>query len=192
MAQDSRDIPNGSIWIIDVPEGDSVLGFKGVERLLIGKVAAFAVCDGQVQELALVELRSEWRVRGLGAQGDFAADEFEILIAQQRSGEDTGFHQNLESVADAENETACRRELFHGAHDRREARNRAAAEIVAVGKSAGKKDCVDVAEIGGIVPDEIGFAVQITAQILVNRVPRIVVAIAAGEDDDANFHAGNF
>jgi hypothetical protein len=34
--------------------------------------------------------------------------------------------------------------------------------------------------------------VQITAQILVNRVPRIVVAIAAGEDDDANFHAGNF
>jgi hypothetical protein len=42
------------------------------------------------------------------------------------------------------------------------------------------------------VPDELGTWMQTAVQILVDRVPCIVVAIAAGEDDDADFHPGSF
>ncbi len=84
---------------------------------------------------------------------------FRSAIAQQRAGQQAGFHQNLEAVADAEHQAAIGRELLHRAHDGRETRDGAAAQIIAVGKSAGQNDGVDVAEIGGIVPDEFGRAV---------------------------------
>jgi len=67
--------------------------------------------DRKAQALALHEPGSERRIRSFGAQRDFAADEFQILIAQKRSGEEPGFNENLEAVADAENETALRGEL---------------------------------------------------------------------------------
>ena len=34
------------------------------------------------------------------------------------------------------------------------------------------------------MPDEFGLL----AEIMLNGVPRVVVAVTAGEDDDANFH----
>jgi hypothetical protein len=40
------------------------------------------------------------------------------------------------------------------------------------------------------MPDELGARVHAVAQIPVNRVPRIVIAITAGENDDADFHPG--
>jgi len=41
-------------------------------------------------------------------------------------------------------------------HHRREFRDGAAAQVVAVGKAAGEDNRVDVAELGGVVPNEFG------------------------------------
>ena len=62
-------------------------------------------------------------------------------------------------------------------------RDRAAAQVIAVGEAAGQNHGIHVAQIGGIVPDELGVAA-----VVVDGVPGIVVAIAAGKDDDADFH----
>ena len=85
---------------------------------------------------------------------------FRLRVAQQGAGQQTGFHQNLEAVADAEHQAAIRGELLHRLHHRREARDRAAAQIIAVREAAGQNDGIDVAQIDGIVPDELGFLAQ--------------------------------
>jgi hypothetical protein len=53
----------------------------------------------------------ERRVQCLGAQAHFAADEFQIAIAHQRAGKQAGFHQDLETVADAQHQSAVGGEL---------------------------------------------------------------------------------
>ena len=68
---------------------------------------------------------------------------FRVDIAQQRAGEQAGFHQNLEAVADAEHEAAVGGELLHRAHDGREAGDGAAAQVIAVGEAAGEDDGVE-------------------------------------------------
>jgi hypothetical protein len=145
----------------------------------------------QVQQLPFVKLRGEWRISRFGAQRDFFTDEFQVLIAQQSAGQKAGFDQNLEAVANAEHETALGRELADGVHDGGKTRNRAAAKVISIGESAGQDDRVYVTQIDGIVPDEFGFALA-AMQVFIDGVPRIVVAIAARKNDDADFHARKF
>ena len=126
----------------------------------------------------------EGRVGGLDAQVDVAADEFQAAIAEQRAGEQAGFDQDLEAVADAEHEAAIGGELLDGLHDGREFGDGAAAQVVAVGEAAGQDDGVDIAESGGVVPDEL----RLLPEVVGDGVEGVVIAIAAGKDDDAKFH----
>ena len=50
--------------------------------------------------------RGEGRIGGFGPQPDFAADELQAAVANQRAGQQAGFHQNLEPVADAQHQSA--------------------------------------------------------------------------------------
>ena len=85
----------------------------------------------------------------------FAADEFEPAIADQRAGQQAGFDQDLESVADAEHQPAIGGEFLDRLHHGREFGDGAAAQVIAVGEAAGKDDGIDIAERGGIVPDKL-------------------------------------
>ena len=98
--------------------------------------------DGQAQDFAPVGGAGEGRVGGFGAQVDVAADELEAAIADQRAGEQSGFDQDLEAVADAQDEAALGGEAADGAHDGGELGDGAAAEVVAVGEAAGEDDGV--------------------------------------------------
>ena len=117
-------------------------------------------------------------------QPHFAADELQAAIADQRAGQQAGFHQNLEAVADAEHQSAIGGELADGLHDGRELGDGAAAQIIAVGEAAGENDGIDIAERGRIVPDKL----RLLPEIVGDRVERIVIAIAAGKNNDAEFH----
>ncbi len=86
---------------------------------------------------------------------DVAADELEAAIAEQRAGQQAGFHQNLEAVADAQHQPAGGGELLDRLHHRRELGDGAAAQVIAVGEAAGQNDGIHVAERRGIVPDEL-------------------------------------
>ena len=72
----------------------------------------------------------------------------------------------------------------HRGHDRREARDRAGAQVVAVRKAAGQNHGVGAAEIGVLVPDELGLL----AEDLAGRVPGVAIGVRAGKNDDGEFH----
>ena len=132
--------------------------------------------------------RGERRIRGLDAQGNRTAHELQSAIAQQRAGKQAALHQNLESVADAQHQSAVGREFLHCAHHRRKFGDGAATKIVAVGEAAGQDHRVDVAQRGRVVPDQLARL----AEVMGNRVPSVVIAIAAGKNDDAESHGEKF
>ena len=53
--EDAGDVAQRAVRVVDIAEGDAVLGFEFVERALVGVVAALAVGDREVQDLAAVE-----------------------------------------------------------------------------------------------------------------------------------------
>ena len=79
----------------------------------------------------------EGQIVPLDRQPHVAAHEAERLVAQQRPRQQARLAEDLEAVADPEHEPACLRELAHGGGRRREAGDRATAEVVAVREAAG-------------------------------------------------------
>ena len=69
-----------------------------------------------------------------------------LAVAEQRAGQQAGFHQDLEAVADAEHQAAVGGELLDRLHHRRKVGDGAAAQVIAVGEAAGQDDGIDIAE----------------------------------------------
>ena len=65
------------------------------------------------------------RVAPLDGERHPAMLEAQRRVAAQRAGQQAGFGEHLEAVADAQREPAARGMVAHGAHDRAEARDRA-------------------------------------------------------------------
>ena len=64
------------------------------------------------------------------------ADELEPAVAQHRSREETRLLQNLEAVANPEDQTSSRGKIHYGGHHRRKSGNGAGTKIVPIGKTA--------------------------------------------------------
>jgi hypothetical protein len=109
--------------------------------------------------------------------------ELQIAIADECAGQQTGFGQNLKSIAHAEHEPAVVSELFHGLHHGAEPRNRATAQVIAVAETTGHDDAVGVAERGFLMPDEPRRMAQMT-----DGVDSVLVAVAGGELEDVKVH----
>ena len=169
---------------VDVAEGDAILGFELVERAVVGVVVAFAVGDRHGQHLPFLApcVNGEFVVSTRNLDG--LADEFQSRVAQQRAGQQAAFAEDLEAVADAQHEPAIGGELLDSLHHRRELGDRSAAQVVAVGEAAGQDDSIDIAELLRVVPDEF----RLLTEILRDGVQSVVIAIAAGKNDNAKFH----
>src|SRR5262249_27850581 len=127
------------------------------------------------------------RVRDrLDAEVHRPADEAERAVPDERSRQKAGLAQHLEAVADAEHVAAAGRELGDRAHDRREARDRAAAEIVAVGEAARQEDAGAPGGARVLGPRGHRFVAEIVAQ----DVAGIPVVARAGKGHHAPLHAG--
>ena len=96
--------------------------------------------DRDRQLLPGLAARGEERVRPLDAQPDVAADELEIAVPAQHARQQPRLAEDLEAVADPEHGAAGGRELAHGVEHRREAGDRAAAQVVAVREAARQHD----------------------------------------------------
>ena len=114
-----------------------------------------------------------------------AADEAQAAVAHHGAGEQASFAENLEAVANAENETAAVGEFLDRLHHRREARDGAGAQIIAVGKSAGQDNDVAVREVLRLVPDECDGLLEDVS----DGVKGVVVAVGRGKNNDSEFHA---
>jgi len=115
---------------------------------------------------------------------DLLADIALAGVAHQRAGEQASLAEDLEAVADAEDEAAGVGEALDRLHDGCELGDGSGAEVVAIGESAGNEDGVAALEVFGGVP-EIGDGLVHQS---VDDVVGVVVAVRAGEDEDAELH----
>src|ERR1700674_2832725 len=193
-AADSSDIVNCAVGIAGVvvrtvgscvTENYLAVLFKPGERGFVAIVIAVKMRDGNPEDLTLLRGVGERRVRLLDADMHVAADEAQAAIPHHRAGEQARFAQDLEAVADAEHHSAAVCEFFDGLHHRRKTRDGAGAQIIAVGKSAGKDDGVAIRQIFRLVPDKFDRLPQNVA----DGVKRVMIAIGPGKNYDSKFHA---
>jgi hypothetical protein len=140
--------------------------------------------DGNSEHLAYASRAGERRVAGFNAEIHRTTDEAEAAIAQNGTRKQAGFEKNLKSVADAENEPASGGEALNRAHHRGKTSDGAGAEIITVGKTARENDGINAGQILGLVPQHLDRLLEDAT----DRVPRVVIAIGPGKDDDAEFH----
>src|SRR6185437_5110905 len=149
-----------------------------VEGLLIGIVPAFAMCDGDLEGLAFISF----------AAGEYLpGNELLVGIAQQRSGKQVGFAEDLEAVADAEYPTPFSGETGDALHDRAETRDGTAPQVVAVGKSARQDDTVlgsETGQCGILVPKHDHFL----SKIVLQRILHVTVTVGTRENHYSEFH----
>ena len=113
------------------------------------------------------------------------ADEAELSVAHQNARQKAGLAQDLEAVADAQHQSAARRVVADRPHDRRPCRDRATAQIVAVGESARQDDQIQTRRqfVFG-VPDDRGLGA--------GRLPKsardVAFAINSRKEDDCRPH----
>src|SRR5690348_7879531 len=93
--------------------------------------------------------------------------------------------QDLKSVAGADYESAVGCEFRDALHDRREARDRAGAQVVAVAESARQQHALSAAERGLLVPQD----ARVLAHHCRERVQCVAVVERAGEPYDAPLHS---
>ena len=102
-------------------------------------------------------------------------------FARRTPGKQPGLAEDLEAVADPEHRPAVGGERGDGSHHRREARDRSAAQVVAVREAAGEDDSLDFGKLRVGVPDEDGLGAE-----ALERERRVAVVVRAGEDDDGD------
>ena len=104
---------------------------------------------------------------------------------QERAGQQAALAQHLKPVADADDETVRLGKAHDVLHDGREARDGSGPQVIAVREAAGDDHHVYVAEVGFFVPDEL----RLLPEDVLGHVVGVVVAVGAGEDDDAEADA---
>ena len=167
-----------------VAEGNLIVAFQLGERSVVANVVAVSVRNGNAQHLAGAGGRSKGRRGGLNADVHVAADKAQAGIAHQRAGKQSRFAEDLEAIADAQDQAAGTGKSIEGPHDRRKTGDGAGAEIIAIRKAAGQDDRIEAGEIFGLVPDEFDRLPQDAA----DGVESVVIAIGTGKDDNTNFH----
>jgi hypothetical protein len=115
----------------------------------------------------------EWRIIYFHARRDYVTHESEGTIPDERTGQKTGFAQNLKPVARAEHELASVRVIDYCAHNRRKARNSAATKVIAIRESTRQHDRNEIIERRFLVPDI--FSAQSVESV--NRRQAILIAI---------------
>src|SRR6187397_3161362 len=109
---DARDVVDRAVRVVRVVAEDDLPRLLELgQKLGIGEEAALPVLDRDRQSLPDLAMREERRVSALDAELDVAADEGERVVRAQGPGQETGFGEDLEAVADAEHEPAFAREV---------------------------------------------------------------------------------
>jgi hypothetical protein len=171
---------------VDVPEHDLAVLLERLDDVWWSDVSTVTVTNRDADDIASLKSSGEGCVGTFHAERDRAGDEMEMLVPDQGAGEQAGFTENLEPVADAEDRPTGTGVLLNRGHDRTEPRDGAAAEVVTVTESTWQNDDVDVRELGVSVPNRdslsagpddgpVGF--------------RLTVAAGVADDGDSNHQA---
>src|SRR4029079_4357450 len=176
---DAGDVADRAVAVLGVAQHQLTRGVELLVQILVRVPAALAVLHRNGQLLSLLAPRRERRVRLLDAEPHVAADELELAVGPEHAGEEACLAEDLEAVADPEHRPAVGCERAHRVQHRGEARERAAAPVVAVREAAGKHDRAGPArQLPLGVPDELGVRAEGG-----ERPGRIAVVGRAREDE---------
>src|SRR6185312_16241147 len=167
-----------------ITKDDAPLAFELGQSSRIAEVIAFHVADGNLEHLTHATGIGEGSIRALNAQLYRLADVLESGIAEQSAGQQPGFAENLEAVADAEYQATILGKTAYLLHDRSKLRNCAGAEVITIGKAAGDDNGVAILEIMAGMPEERNRL----SRRRFDRVIGIVIAIRARENQYTKFH----
>ena len=107
-----------------------------------------------------------------------------LALRSRAPGHETRLREDLEAVADAQQQPAPCRVLADRAHHRAEAGQRTRPQVVAVGEATRQDDQVGAPQVGRLVPDGERLGAHQR-----RRVQRVPVAVGAREDHHADPHA---
>jgi hypothetical protein len=107
-----------------------------------------------------------------------------VFVPNQRPRQQTCFNQNLEAIANPDNQTTFFSEIANAFHDGRKASDCSNPQVVAVRKSSRQDDAIKAGDIPFLVPNKINIAVK----DCLDHMPAISVAIGARKDNDAETH----
>src|SRR5699024_3746182 len=168
-----------------VAEDHPVARFEFVEHLFGGDVAALTVLQRDADRLTPLIVPGPRGGRVLDDELLVAADEVLVVVADERTGQQMGFAEDLEPVADAQHRHALPGRGHHGLHDRVEAGDRTAAQIVTIGESAGQDDGIDAGQGRIGVPQVHRFRTGQT-----HGTSGVPVIERSGEGDDSDRDPG--
>src|SRR5262249_32676840 len=106
------------------------LTLKLGHRRFVAEIIALSVGHGDAQDLPVLIAVGERRVGALDADVDVLTDELQIAITQQRARQQAGLAQDLEAVANAQNNAAVAGEILDSPHYRRESRDRPRTQVI--------------------------------------------------------------
>src|SRR5207237_2116940 len=90
--------------VVHIAEQDAPRRLQLLQGRLVADIAAFAVRNRDAQRLSRSVGAGKGRLGILHAQPDIFAEEFALLVANQRAGQKVRLAQDLEPVADAEDQ----------------------------------------------------------------------------------------
>src|SRR5580692_2389588 len=169
-----------------VVKNNSTVAFEFGERGRLAEIISFVVRNRNFQHLTLLRGASEGSVGGFDADVHLATEIAQALVAHHRAGKKSCFEQDLEAVADSEDQASGTREAVHGFHYRRKSRNRPGAQVIAIREAAGENYDVAVGKIFGLVPDEFDGLMDDCGDGMVG----VFIAIRAGKLHHSEFHRG--
>jgi hypothetical protein len=167
-----------------ITEYDAVLLSQLGVSSLIAEVIPFHVSDGNFQDFSLFQIVRKGSVSGFHAKVHLLADVLESSISKQSSGQESRFAEDLESVADPNQQAAVSGEFRDARHDRGKFCDGSCSQVIAVGKAPGNDDGVASLKIAGFMPEESG---GLPGRVI-DGIVAVMVAIGARENDDAEFH----
>jgi hypothetical protein len=147
------DVVEGAVRVaVDVTENHLAVALQATQRVLVGNVAALAVLQHEVDDLAHPEVGRPRGIHRLDLQILVLADEDTDVVTDQGARQQVRLAENLEAITDAEHRHPSVSGLDHLSHHRREPGDRPTAQIITVGKPARQDHCIDAVKVVATVP----------------------------------------
>ena len=116
---------------------------QGLEGRSVGEVVALSMGYGNLQDLTRCTVGGKGCGGTLNTQARPLTSVLEVVVSREYAGKQAGLAENLEAVADANDQPAAGGEAGYGRHNRGEAGYRPCPQIVSVGKPAGQDYAVE-------------------------------------------------
>ena len=144
---------NNPALAVRVAQNHLSIGVEVSQGFCVREEATFAMRNRHVEKRPFREAMRERRIVHFHARRHHVTHEAQRTVPHERTGQETGFAENLEPVARTEHELAGARIANYRLHDWRKTRDGATTQIIAIRESTRQHDGVKIVKRRCLVPD---------------------------------------